>query len=172
MPSSLDKLGVGALLALAETDIGFPRFLTKLGWAAFSAFVAVEVLLIGRTLYWVYFLRAELLIVAFAALVAAASLGISGPAGTILNSRPLQYVGRISYGIYLYHYFIYGFITGAFARVGFPPLKRGPTTFILLSAISIGVAALSWHFFELPLNRFKERFVGLPISPQRSPIAT
>jgi peptidoglycan/LPS O-acetylase OafA/YrhL len=172
MPSSLDKLGAGALLALAEADIGFPRLLTKFGWVALWAIVAEEILLINRRLEWVYLLRTELLIVTFAALVAAASSGISGPAGAILNCKPVRYVGRISYGIYLFHLFIYGLIEGALARVGLPPLERGPTTFVLLSAISIAVAAVSWHFFELPLNRFKERFVGLPISSQHSPIAT
>jgi len=31
-----------------------------------------------------------------------------------------------------------------------------------MSAMSIGAAAVSWHFFEQPLNRLKERLYVFP----------
>jgi peptidoglycan/LPS O-acetylase OafA/YrhL len=96
--------------------------------------------------------------VAFAALIAAASSGISGAAGAILDSGAVRYFGRISYGIYLFHLFIFAIVLRVLGGVGLPTLERGPAAFVLLSAITIGVAALSWHFFEQPINRLKERF--------------
>jgi peptidoglycan/LPS O-acetylase OafA/YrhL len=153
--ASLDKLGLGALLALEEAEHGFPRFLTKAGWVTLVILLGLEALPINHSLAWAFVLRAELLIVTFAALIAAASSGISGPAGAVLNSRIVRYVGRISYGIYLFHLFLYAVVGVVLGRLGLPPLARGPGCFIVMSAISIAVAAVSWHFFEQPLNRLK-----------------
>jgi peptidoglycan/LPS O-acetylase OafA/YrhL len=156
-PAPLDKLGIGALLALAEAGLGFPRLLTNSGWAALVGVVAIEALPINRGSGWAPVLRTELLMLAFAALIAAASSGISGPVGVILNCRAVQYIGRISYGIYLFHLFVYGAVAAILGLIGHRPLEHGPSTFVILSALSIGVAALSWHFFERPLNRLRER---------------
>jgi peptidoglycan/LPS O-acetylase OafA/YrhL len=160
--ASLDKLGVGALLALEEAGPGFPRFLTRAGWVAFALLLGLEALPINHSLAWAFVLRVELLIVIFVALIAAASTGISGPAGAILNSRVVRYVGRISYGIYLFHLILYGVTLAVLGRLGLPPLGRGPSCFIVMSAMSIAAAAVSWHFFEQPISRLKERLYVLP----------
>jgi peptidoglycan/LPS O-acetylase OafA/YrhL len=160
--ASLDKLGLGALLALEEAGLGFPRFLTKAGWVTFVIVLGFEALPINHSLAWAFVLRAELLIVTFAALIAAASSGISGPAGAILNSRIVRYVGRISYGIYLFHLFLYGVTGVVLGRLSLPPLGRGPGCFVVMSAMSIAAAAVSWHLFEQPLNHLKERLYVFP----------
>ena len=160
--ASLDKLGLGALLALEEAGLGFPRFLTKAGWVTFVMTLGLEALPINHSLPWFLVLRAELLIVTFAALIAAASSGISGPAGAILNSRIVRYVGRISYGLYLFHLFLYAVMFAVLRRLSLPPLEPGPRCFIVMSAMSIAAAAVSWHFFEQPLNRLKERLYLFP----------
>jgi peptidoglycan/LPS O-acetylase OafA/YrhL len=160
--ASLDKLGLGALLALEEAGPGFPRFVTKAGWVAFAILLGLEALPINHSLAWAFVLRVELLIVIFAALIAAASTGISGPAGAILNSGIVRYVGRISYGIYLFHLFLYAVTLAVMSRLGLPPLGRGPGCFIVMSAMSIAVAAVSWHFFEQPINRLRERLYSFP----------
>jgi peptidoglycan/LPS O-acetylase OafA/YrhL len=162
--ASLDKLGLGALLALAEAGPGFPRFLTKAGWVTFVIILGLEALPIYHSLAWAFVLRTELLIVTFAALIAAASSGISGSAGAILNSRTVRYVGRISYGIYLFHLFLWAVTDAVLFRLRLPLLERGPGCFIVMSAMSIAAAAVSWHFFEQPLNRLKERLVFPPMS--------
>ena len=171
-PAPLDKLGIGALLALAEAGLGFPRSLTNSGWAALAGVVMIEALPINRASGWAPILRTELLMLAFAALIAAASSGISGPAGAVLNCRAVRYIGRISYGIYLFHLFVYGAVAAIVGLIGLRPLEHGLATFVFLSALSIGVAALSWHFFERPLNRLKERLsedrvpLNVPVAPQ------
>jgi peptidoglycan/LPS O-acetylase OafA/YrhL len=147
---------------LEEARLGFPRFLTKAGWVAFVIFLGLEALPINHSLAWAFVLRAELLIVTFAALIAAASKGISGPAGAILNSRIVRYVGRISYGIYLFHPFLWEVTNKVLVRLSLPPLGRGHRCFIVMSAMSIGAAAVSWHFFEQPIIRLKERLYVIP----------
>ena len=130
---------------------------------AFVITLGFEALPINHSLAWALVLREELLIVTFAALIAAASSGISGPAGAILDSRIVRYVGRISYGIYLFHLFLYEVTRAVLGRLSLPLLRPGPGCSIVMSAnASIAAAALSWHFFEQPLNRLKERLYVFP----------
>lgn len=37
--------------------------------------------------------------------------------------------------------------------------------FLLYSAISVGVATVSWYLIELPINRQKRRFPYPPLAP-------
>lgn len=77
-------------------------------------------------------------------------------AGPFLNLKPLVYVGRISYGLYLYHWPIfllldkYGWrLFPAFSPSAMIPLK------CLLTAV---VAVLSFELLEQPLLKLKERW--------------
>src|SRR5262249_39146170 len=45
------------------------------------------------------------LVVLYGGIVAQASEGFGGLPGWILNLKPVQYLGKISYGVYVYHYF-------------------------------------------------------------------
>lgn len=75
----------------------------------------------------------------------------------------LAYLGRISYGIYVYHYLLIPFVPLWFARVGLDlqSVDQGIMSFALSALIVICVAMLSWHLFECPILRFKER-IKLP----------
>lgn len=78
--------------------------------------------------------------------------------------RPVaQWMGRRSYGLYLYHLplfvfwqrLVYHLVPDAAGRaVWMGPL---PTLLVLGPALA-GLAAASWHFVEEPLDRFKNRF--------------
>ncbi len=78
-------------------------------------------------------------------------LGVIGAAGVvshppaILAARPLVAVGRISYGLYLWHVPIYIWLVDT-GRGG--PLIAAPLTFL--------VAFLSWRYLERPLLRAHE----------------
>jgi peptidoglycan/LPS O-acetylase OafA/YrhL len=68
------------------------------------------------------------------------------------------YLGRISYGLYVFHVLAYGF-TQHFLQ---PHLPFGIGAAILISVIALGVtvllASLSYRFFESPFLRLKNRF--------------
>src|SRR5262249_54019064 len=71
-----------------------------------------------------------------------------------LRAAWLCYVGRISYGIYLYHYILIN-LTGQF-----PGLREvvGFHAYVIVMAVaSIAVSMLSWHFIEQPILNFKDR---------------
>ena len=83
--------------------------------------------------------------------------------GKFLGLAPVRYIGTISYGIYVYHLLLPELLARATRRLGHPDLLAllGDRTLAFLafySALTILIAAISWHCFEAPINRFKARF--------------
>jgi peptidoglycan/LPS O-acetylase OafA/YrhL len=77
--------------------------------------------------------------------------------GLLLAWRPLAYIGRISYGIYLFHVPIY-YLVWTYAPIQ-PTYLYWPVVF----AGSCAVAALSWTLVESPiLRRSRSRAGGRP----------
>ena len=70
---------------------------------------------------------------------------ITLPAHTWLvrPAAPLLYVGKISYGIYLWHLPV----LSAFIRTGLSSGRKAA----LIAFSTMMLAAFSWHFFEKPL---------------------
>ena len=65
-----------------------------------------------------------------------------------LRDARLAWLGRLSYGLYLYHYIIVGLVDGVADRNG---IAHGLGLDAVKLAASLGAAAASWHFLELPL---------------------
>jgi peptidoglycan/LPS O-acetylase OafA/YrhL len=63
----------------------------------------------------------------------------AGLAYNVLASKVLRYIGRISYGLYMIHPFVFGAMRQHVADI------RGP---LLAIPISFALAAVSWHFYE------------------------
>jgi peptidoglycan/LPS O-acetylase OafA/YrhL len=107
---------------------------------------------------------------AFCALIAGAARGFPGAAGLILESRLLRYLGKRSYGIYLYHVIVPTAFRTAARNTSFVPYaKSGFLFFCATTLVTIGAAALSWRVFEGRLNGLKRHF---PYAPQaRDPLA-
>jgi peptidoglycan/LPS O-acetylase OafA/YrhL len=73
--------------------------------------------------------------------------------GRALSSRPIAYVGRISYGIYLWHYPIAVLV----AWKGLVTLDSFPA-FVLVTALTLPVAAASYRFLESPFLLLQRYF--------------
>jgi peptidoglycan/LPS O-acetylase OafA/YrhL len=90
--------------------------------------------------------------------------------GRFLNSRPLIALGNWSYGIYLWQAPMHYAVMASFAAVGYPISSLGQLGARLLvlatGVLVVGVSALSYPYFEMPLRRFINRFhwAGLPPS--------
>ena len=168
-PGCLDSLGLGAYLAitfapelrnhLLVRQVGAPAL-----WSSVLLFGAHE---LARRAGGMsdFRIAAFDLAVALAALwlIARAARGMEGPAGRILELPPLRYLGTISYGIYLYHLLLPELFRRGLQRLGHPELlvPLGDQTvayLVFYSAASVAVAAISWHCFEGPINRLKDRF--------------
>jgi peptidoglycan/LPS O-acetylase OafA/YrhL len=94
-------------------------------------------------------------------LIAMAARGFRGPIGYLLSSPPMVYIGRISYGLYVLHMFVPHLLEWVFQR--FSPGTSWEQTrewrqFFTYTAISLGLATISWYAFEAPMNRLKKYF--------------
>jgi len=112
-----------------------------------------------------------------------------GPQARFLELRPLRFVGRISYSLYLWHVMTYHFWN---AFVASPPHSsfsvRHTTAFQLLQyaakyGIALATATLSYYFIEKPFVRMghklapsatpgRPELADLPVEPLDSNILT
>jgi peptidoglycan/LPS O-acetylase OafA/YrhL len=136
------------------------------GWAIYASFLAGDPLSrwSGRNADWialavialllggiVRLFPVQLMILGFPLLI----LGVSSEssiASRILSSRPLVYLGEISYSIYLIHVPWMDF--GKFRAGLFPLTPPGSlSTAALLVGGMLALSILSYHFVEMPLRR-------------------
>lgn len=142
-------LMVGALLAVIfarRVPSGSPARLGGIGAVAavVLAWCLTTVDGTGPFLYLGGFLVVS---VATAAVIAASVGAPHGLISRALSWRPARYVGRISYGLYLYHWPLFLFLTQARTGAG------GYALLALRFAATFAVAALSYHLLEAPIRR-------------------
>jgi peptidoglycan/LPS O-acetylase OafA/YrhL len=175
MPACLDSLALGALLALIEHDEnlkryrgGFLRTSLRIGVLIVFCQVVLYLTQVDMRFFWATSYLGVSLI--FVCLVGRASEGFAGNLGTLLSWRPLLYVGKISYGIYLYHNFMPGLTQYIFRLVGWSQSHSHMDVLVSASAatvLTLLISALSWHFIERPINSLKDRYGGLQQSVPR-----
>jgi len=78
-----------------------------------------------------------------------------------LRIRALTYTGAISYGLYVFHYPVFGAVAALMRRPGFQghPLVVSLATPVLALSLTFAAASLSFRFFESPILSLKRRFV-------------
>jgi peptidoglycan/LPS O-acetylase OafA/YrhL len=87
----------------------------------------------------------------FVGLVGAAATETTGLFGKVLTLRPVVYLGKISYGIYLYHMVIPWLARRTFG-LSLQPSVGG---FVAKLLLTIGIASLSWYVIEKPIGALK-----------------
>jgi len=164
----LDYLGMGALLALIQSNIVdikvielMRRYKKHLSWGIIIVFIGFYILsFFGISNYITASFQGTTLSALFALLVYKASKGFRGIAGKILEFPPIVYLGKISYGLYVYHVFAKYFIPLIFSLFSAKHLIENN---FALNLISMGiwtviVASVSWYFYEKPINNLKRKF--------------
>ena len=145
---------VGAALATmwrpGRLSTHIPRLaqliITGIGVASLAAVIGFY-LFVGEFTPWLY--RGGFLALAFftTALIAAVTHPASflGPA---LGTGILRYIGRRSYGIYLWHWPIF-----MVTRPGIDVEWSEPVTFVVRIALTLVIAELSYRLVEMPIRR-------------------
>jgi peptidoglycan/LPS O-acetylase OafA/YrhL len=104
-----------------------------------------------------------------------------GVAHRVLSTRPLVFVGVISYSAYLWHLIIVAFLARGsdshFSSTGLNVLghvhfARMPILLVLTAGVTAVVASLSYRFVELPFLRRKERPRGSQLLGDARRLAT
>ncbi|HZT64904.1 MAG TPA: acyltransferase family protein [Acidimicrobiales bacterium] len=140
-------VGAGLALLLSDRPDWEPR---RPGWLQAGGGGALALLIAGwATLAgppaWMFrggFLAASLL---GGVLIASVSRPQPGPLGRVLASPPLAWVGRISYGLYLWHWPVLRLL----------PTSRWPTPVADLARVGVtfALAATSYYLVEVPVRR-------------------
>jgi peptidoglycan/LPS O-acetylase OafA/YrhL len=168
----LDSLGAGALLAWlwyasdtrsqADRDQRVKRLARIALVVGIVSYVVMDLCVRFNTGWTLRMALWDLTVsLVFAWLVNGAARGFRGPAGALLSSPVLVYLGTISYGIYVYHPFVDPAVRGLgnLFNVAVPfPEEGGALRLACVSLGAILMASISWHFYERPLNGLKSRF--------------
>ncbi len=156
-----DGFALGGFLAALMNDENPDRKRVRVSWsAAIAAIVALGLLvhlgMRGAITVDQKELEEKAVATAFAsyAIIAYASLYAGHWILAPLRTRVLTYLGTISYGIYLYHYFIY---QDRYVIKGIFNLREGVVIWSIEVAQTLIVASLSWYLVEKRLLRLKDR---------------
>lgn len=163
-----DSLGLGALLALYwNENETYRKHKGRLLKA--STWIGLPLIIIGQLLYapdkhastgplmtGVYLMLQDFVAALFfVQLVEGAATNRSGFLGRTLALAPMRYIGKISYGIYLYHLFLKGIFPPLIWSLGIAHFQ-GLEAFAGMSLTAVLLAAISWHLIEKPINDMKK----------------
>ena len=160
-----DSFAIGGLLALAaengrESLAGALAARHRLWGLNGLALVALFLFPIpfDRT-HWVYVSLLSLhWSIFFAWLVGWASLGFEGLGGRVLANPVALYLGRISYGFYIFHPFVGVGVESLLPGAVDGPLGSVSLGYLAKYGATVAVASLSWHAIEAPINSLKNAF--------------
>ncbi len=166
-PGSLDTLAMGSLLAIVRRPphsvFTQPRRFAGLCLAIGAPLMVLTLglHLAGISLSTRLVLSDLAMALSFTWLVSRAADGFEGWGGRLLNLAPVRYLGKISYGVYVYHLFVKLLLPGTLVRIGLS-YPSGLAGELLTTGATIAIASASWHLFELPINSLKSHFPYRP----------
>jgi peptidoglycan/LPS O-acetylase OafA/YrhL len=168
----IDSFAVGALISYLQRAKLLERmwqcrmFLFAMPLAAFACFFMGRALMtlpegnlcLGLT---------ESTDAVFLAWVLAASLsGITSRYTRMLSWAPMVYLGKISYGIYVYHVFVIVLVSPLLIPYGLSEDHLPWGRIAVLTAVTFAMASLSWHFVEKPFLAWKAALAPGPKRPE------
>ncbi|WKN42313.1 acyltransferase family protein [Tunicatimonas pelagia] len=174
-PSCLDAFGIGAVLAYFKQENSDKQTVQK----TFSILLVTLLSLFAVT--WLIIVDSyQLILVIKGSIIALASVWVIHRAGkgfehplmkSILENGIVVYLGKISYGIYLFHNFIPYLYTLAVIYSQrynirnpltndylFTEIQNPIVRFIIFLSLLILFSAISWHLVEKPINNLKKQF--------------
>jgi peptidoglycan/LPS O-acetylase OafA/YrhL len=145
----LDSLLIGALLALFYRHVIVHKTALKLtAYAALPIFIVTAYQ--GPSNSFLYTSGFTLVAVAILVMILA-SVEQAWSVSRVLEQSWLRFIGRISYGLYLWHYVVFTFLSKHFFV--------GPRVFRIFVGLSttMAITMMSWYLVEQPALRFKNR---------------
>ncbi|HEU5150489.1 MAG TPA: acyltransferase family protein [Iamia sp.] len=150
------SLLVGAVLAVAAAQWPLHRarrLVALLGWAG-AVVVVAAFALVHESDRWMYRGGFLGLALASAAVVAAVALpGASGPLPRVLGWRPLVAVGKVSYGLYLWHWPVDVVLTPDRTGLDGDAAWQEPALLALRTAVAVAATVASYRWVEQPVRR-------------------
>ena len=151
----VDSLLIGATFAYVYRHYRVPpKILNLLATSSFISLVYIKYRFASLPLHPFLFEGGFTVIAVLAGIIILAAAEGSWFANRVLISRPLTVIGKVSYGLYLWHLPVF-FVLGRHVTSGPKPLR------ILIGiVIASAVTSLSWYFVEKPFLNIKNRKYG------------
>lgn len=152
--AALDTLGLGGLLAWLQVSDA-PRLRQGLRLAQWPALVLLP--FIGFAPEAVFQIFAPLIVgLAGTFIIQKCVAGITGLPGRVFTLPTILYIGRISYGLYLYHALAAWIVPEGILSGTLDGYYEQMLAVAALRALAcVAIASLSWQLMEQPLNRLK-----------------
>lgn len=160
LPCCLDFFGLGGAMAwaLRHQRPGWLPAQMERGWVSLALVLwlvgGIVLKCNGRTLPGWAVYDGAIQAIGFAALIAFVIQHPENPFCRVLRHSWIVYLGRISYGIYIYHNFVHRIGPAILRRTIGQNYFESETAHVLyLTALTLVIAALSYHVIENPLRR-------------------
>jgi peptidoglycan/LPS O-acetylase OafA/YrhL len=163
LPSNLDSLGIGALLALIDSRNakGLERvlrlpvtFLLMLTLAVIAFVYRSPFQLLAEN---VGPISETVECILYALIVGGAWYGFRGTLGFFLASPPMRFIGTISFAIYIFHAPVNWLLEHYATRFGIPWADGNLIPVMTAVLTSIAVATLAWLAIERPIEARRHR---------------
>lgn len=155
-PCAMDYFGTGALLALAfergvrEGD----RRIAIGGWMAFACYILLYSLNeVGRPVQALGPLQQTFLSLAIVGLISSTLAGFRGRRRVVLDHPVVQHIGKLSYGLYLFHTPVPLLLGWVVPHLWKYPVFDGPLLIVRLAVFALAswaAAWLCWRWLEGP----------------------
>lgn len=159
-PYSLDALMLGALLAFLSS---YGKISSNDLWFKICALIGIVIGAFGEYIFGpskiLMHMAPTLCSIFFSWIVLRAVEGTGGPSWQMLQSKALTNIGKISYGVYLFHFSLFYLLYPKLSTL-FPEsnswIDIGIAITIML--ITLILAGISWNYFEKPINQYRRHF--------------
>lgn len=154
-----DTLGAGALLAycIYYNVQQIKLFLDRTSVYLFAAGLIASVILTMRGYEDAFFLPLSLVVMSVA-IVYICTTTTKMPVKSILATPLLVKIGKISYGVYLFHKPVPYFVNQVLLKLNMLDSIPAVVLFVIYTVLALGIATLSWHLFERHFLKLKEKF--------------
>jgi peptidoglycan/LPS O-acetylase OafA/YrhL len=171
----VDSFAVGGLVAYLKQSQILDRMWQSKKLLFAMPLVAGACFFLGRALMTlpennVLLALTESIDAVFLAWVLAVSLkGMNKRYARLLSWAPLVYLGKISYGMYVYHVFIIILISPLLVPYGLSEGHNALGRIAVLLVLTVAMSSLSWHWLEQPFLAWKKSLAtGRRPAPERA----
>ena len=163
----IDELAMGALVAVLEyRNVNYQKYRTPylIGMLFFLlAMVVLKLIFPDYGIAWIQVIKYPLMsLFSVFFILYIISVREQSTAKRLMNLLPMQHLGKISYGLYVYHFICFLLVNKYFG------INNSLLHFIASFALAITVSHLSYTYFERKFLHLKKYFERQEIKPGSS----
>ena len=165
LPGSIDTFALGGLLAWLRCGPGLPALPSRpvgmglLLLAGIAIWFANRIVRFSTVNPWIDCTPEILEGLIAVILVWGCVKGFPGTLGSFLSLTPLRFLGKISYGIFVYHLILFYFFEPMLEAWHIGPVNRPWLWSGSLFAITLAVSVASWYLLEKPAVAASKRYI-------------